>query len=56
MKIRTGGHQINMLQGPIWNQIPRFAFPVAATAMIFVAVMYYIHIHKRKGEAGQTAD
>lgn len=34
MKIRTGGHQINMLQGPIWNQIPRFAFPVAATAIL----------------------
>ena len=28
----------------------------ATAAMIFVAVMYYIHIHKRKGEAGQTAD
>ena len=25
---------MDMLRGPIWNQIPRFAFPVAATAIL----------------------
>ena len=27
-------HQIDMLNGPIWNKLPRFAFPVAATAVL----------------------
>ena len=27
-------HQLDMLHGPIWNKIPQFAFPVAATAIL----------------------
>ncbi len=26
--------QIDMLHGPIWNKLPRFAFPIAATAIL----------------------
>ena len=27
-------HRLDMLHGPIWNKLPRFAFPVAATAIL----------------------
>lgn len=26
--------QIDMLHGPIWNKLPRFALPIAATAIL----------------------
>ena len=30
----TGKKQLDMLHGPIWNKLPRFALPVAATAIL----------------------
>ncbi len=32
--METEGRQLDMLHGPIWNKIPRFALPVAATAIL----------------------
>ena len=29
-----GKTQLDILHGPIWNKIPRFALPVAATAIL----------------------
>ena len=30
----TAKRQLDMLHGPIWNKLPRFALPVAATAIL----------------------
>ena len=32
MKAKAKSHQLDMLHGSIWNKLPRFALPVAATA------------------------
>lgn len=34
MKNKTGKRQLDMLNGSIWNKLPLFAFPVAATAIL----------------------
>ena len=34
METTVGRWQIDMLHGPIWNKLPRFALPVAATAIL----------------------
>ena len=34
MKAKTKSHQLDMLHGPIWNKLPLFALPVAATAIL----------------------
>lgn len=34
METTVGRRQIDMLHGPIWNKLPRFALPVAATAIL----------------------
>ena len=34
MKTRTRKAQLDMLHGPIWNKLPQFALPVAATAIL----------------------
>lgn len=34
MKAKTRSHQLDMLHGPIWNKLPLFALPVAATAIL----------------------
>ena len=34
MKTKTASRQLDMLHGPIWNKIPLFALPVAATAIL----------------------
>ena len=33
--------QIDMLHGPIWNKLPRFALPIAATALLMLAALLY---------------
>lgn len=32
--METEKKKLDMLHGPIWNRLPRFAFPVAATAIL----------------------
>ena len=32
--MKTKTHKLDMLNGPIWNKIPQFALPVAATAVL----------------------
>jgi MATE efflux family protein len=34
MKAKAKSHQLDMLHGSIWNKLPRFALPVAATAIL----------------------
>lgn len=34
MKQEIGKKQLDMLHGLIWNKLPQFAFPVAATAIL----------------------
>ena len=34
MKAKTTKRELDMLHGPIWNKIPQFALPVAATAIL----------------------
>ena len=34
MEAAKGKKQLDMLHGPIWNKLPRFALPVAATAIL----------------------
>ena len=34
MSTQTSQRQLDMLHGPIWNKIPQFALPVAATAIL----------------------
>ena len=34
MKAKAKSHQLGMLHGSIWNKLPRFALPVAATAIL----------------------
>ena len=34
MKAKTAKRELDMLHGPIWNKIPLFALPVAATAIL----------------------
>ncbi len=34
MEIKREKRQLDMLHGPIWNKLPLFAFPVAATAIL----------------------
>ena len=34
MESRSNGRQLDMLHGTIWNKLPRFALPVAATAIL----------------------
>ena len=34
MKAKAKSHQLHMLHGSIWNKLPRFALPVAATAIL----------------------
>lgn len=34
METNNRKRQLDMLQGPIWNKLPLFAFPVAATAIL----------------------
>ena len=32
--MKTAAARLDMLHGPIWNKLPRFALPVAATAIL----------------------
>ena len=39
--------QIDMLHGPIWNKLPRFALPIAATALLMLAALLYYRPSRR---------
>lgn len=34
MKVKNNKKQLDMLNGSIWNKIPQYAFPVAATGIL----------------------
>ncbi|MFR4318102.1 MAG: hypothetical protein ACLT2Z_00650 [Eubacterium sp.] len=34
MKEKSESKKMDMLQGPIWNKLPQFALPVAATGIL----------------------